>query len=311
MRQQILVIDDSENIHPLVKAVLGAESVDVHSATDATFGLVLAASIRPDLILLDVDMPGVGGFEAARLLKADPATADCPIIFLTGQSSPQEKVTGFGLGAVDYVTKPFNPTELLARVRSSLKTHRALRSLESKSLTDPLTGLWNRTMFNQRLNAEAGLRARFDSPLAIIMGDLDGFKKINDLYGHLSGDEVLKGFSKIVSSLCRVEDVACRFGGEEFVIIAPHTSAADAAVLAERIRKTFAESRYQPAVSPSSPLAKQEFRVTASFGVAAATDPYDRSMLQRADDAMYQAKQAGRNRVSVGAGQAVPKLRAA
>ena len=190
--------------------MLASEKVDIHSATDPEYGLVLAASIKPDLILLDVDMPGMTGFEACHRLKANPETAECPVIFLTGQNTTKEKVQGFGVGAVDYITKPFSPTELLARVRASLKTHAAIRSLEARVLTDPLTGLWNRAMFNQRMNAEIASSARIQSPLSVIMIDIDHFKKINDLYGHPAGDQVLRDVATIIKLYCRVEDVACR-----------------------------------------------------------------------------------------------------
>src|ERR1700722_17825365 len=122
MQQQLLVIDDSDKVHTLVKTILTEEPVEVHSATDPKYGLVLAASLRPDLILLDVDMPGMNGFEACRQLKLNPATAGIPVIFLTSLSAVNQKVQGFNLGAVDYVTKPFNRAELLARVRASLRT---------------------------------------------------------------------------------------------------------------------------------------------------------------------------------------------
>src|SRR6185437_14903212 len=213
MSQQILVIDDSEKVHALIKVILAEEPVEVHSATDPKYGLVLAASMRPDLILLDVDMPGVNGFEACRQLKQDPATADVPVIFLTSVSAVNEKVRGFSLGAVDYVTKPFNRSELVARVRASLKTEHAMRSLEEKALIDPLTGLGNRAMFIARFEAEVCLRIRTNTPLTCILMDIDHFKEINDNYGHATGDRVLQMIGKSISELCRTEDVACRFGG--------------------------------------------------------------------------------------------------
>lgn len=299
MSQQILVIDDSEKIHALIKVILADEPVDVQSATDPKYGLVLAASIVPDLILLDVDMPGMNGFETCRQLKADPATADVPVIFLTSLSAVKEKVQGFSLGAVDYVTKPFNPAELTARVRASLRTKHVMRSLEEKALIDPLTGLGNRAMFVSRFEAEVCLRVRFNNPLSCILLDLDHFKEINDTYGHPIGDRVLEMIGKLIADLCRTEDVACRFGGEEFVIIAPHTTAADATIFAERIRSIIADTRFKPEGFKPTPLLGDNIRLTASFGVAEATDLYDRSMLQRADDAMYRSKQEGRNRVSV------------
>ena len=299
MKQQILVIDDSEKIHPLVKAILSEEPVDVQSATDPKYGLVLAASMHPDLILMDVDMPGMDGFEACRQLKADPATADVPVMFLTSVSDVRKKVHGFGLGAIDYVTKPFNHAELIARVRASLRTHQVIRSLEEKALIDPLTGLGNRAMFIQRFEAEVCLRVRFHTPLSCILMDVDHFKQINDTWGHPVGDQVLQMIGKVISDLCRTEDVACRFGGEEFVIIAPHTHALDAEIFAERIRTILADTKFKPQGIPSSPLLGESISVTASFGVAEATDLYDRTLLERADDAMYRAKQEGRNRVAV------------
>jgi diguanylate cyclase (GGDEF)-like protein len=299
MNQQILVIDDSDKIHPLVKAILAGEPVDIQSATDPQYGLLLAQSIRPDLILMDVDMPGMNGFEACRQLKSNPATADVPVIFLTSLSDVKEKVHGFSLGAVDYVTKPFNRAELMARVRASLRTNQVIRTLEEKALIDPLTGLGNRAMFVQRFEAEVALRVRFKTPLSCILMDVDHFKQINDTWGHPVGDQVLKMIGKVIAELCRTEDVACRFGGEEFVIIAPHTNATDAEIFAERIRKILADTRFKPEGMAMNPLLGDYIKVTASFGVAEATDLYDRSMLQRADDAMYQAKQEGRNRVVV------------
>ena len=295
MKQQILVIDDSESVHPFVKAILANESVEIHSAMDAKYGMVLATSICPDLILLDVDMPQMNGFDACQQLKADPATANCPIIFLTAQSSPKEKVHGFGLGAVDYVTKPFNPSELLARVQSSLRTRVAIRDLEDKVLTDPLTGMWNLAMFDQRLKAEIALRSRFDVPLSVIALDVDRFTKINDVFGSETGNEVLQKVGKAVTSLCRTEDVACRIGGDEMAIISPHTSAAAAEIFAERIRKAIGEIRLTAASSGKSACSKEQMHISASFGVAAATDSHDRSMLHRAGEALEAAKGRGGN----------------
>ena len=221
MQQQILVIDNSKTIHPLVKVILSEEPVEVHSAMDAKYGMVLAASIRPDLILLDVDMPGMDGFEACKQLKADPATANVPIIFLTSHSTVAEKVRGLGLGAIDYVTKPFNRAELMARVRTSLRTNQSIRLLEEKATIDALTGLGNRAMFDQRLEAEVCLHVRTKHPLSCILMDVDRFKRINDTFGHPFGDKVLKRIAEIITDLCRTEDVACRYGGEEFAIWRP------------------------------------------------------------------------------------------
>jgi diguanylate cyclase (GGDEF)-like protein len=291
MQSQILVIDDSKPIHTFVKALLADEPVDIHSATDATYGLVLAASVHPDLVLLDIDMPGMNGFDVCRQLKANRETADIPVIFLTAMTSIEEKVRGLKLGAVDYITKPFSSAELQVRIKGPLRTGHLIHSLEEKARIDPLTGLGNRGMFDQRLTAEVALRLRFNNPLSCIFFDVDHFKAINDTYGHPFGDQVLQKIAGVVSGICRTEDVACRYGGEEFAVITPHTNAIDAALLAERMRVAIASIQFEQAGT--------SFSITSSFGVAEAEAPYDRSMAKRADDAMYCSKQNGRNRVSV------------
>jgi two-component system cell cycle response regulator len=300
MKQQILVIDDSKTIHPLVKVILADESVEVHSAMDAKYGMVLAASIQPDLILLDVDMPGIDGFEACKKLKSDAITANVPIIFLTSHSTVAEKVRGLGLGAMDYVTKPFNRAELIARVRASLRTKQSIRILEEKATIDSLTALGNRAMFDQRLEAEVCLHVRTKTPLACILMDLDRFKRINDTFGHPFGDKVLKRVASIITDMCRTEDVACRYGGEEFAVLAPNTNAIAASIFAERLRVQISKSQFipdpTPGITPGTAIT-----ITASFGVADLVELFDRSMVQRAHDALYQSKQEGRDRVSIAA----------
>ena len=296
MRQQLLVIDDSPPIHALVKALLADEAIEIHSATDAEYGLVLADSLKPDLILLDVDMPGVDGFEACKRLKADPNTSAVPIIFLTSLSTVDEKVKGLELGAVDYITKPFNRAELWARVRTSLRTSHYVRLLAEKALIDPLTGLGNRAMFDQRLASEFALHMRFGNALSCILLDVDHFKNVNDSYGHAFGDQVLRTISQVLVDHGRLGDVACRFGGEEFVIIAPRIAAADAALFAERIRASIAAIRF---TQHGATVA-----VTCSFGVADTLGTYDRTLVERADDALYSSKTNGRNRVSISTKQA-------
>jgi two-component system cell cycle response regulator len=291
MQQHVLVIDDSKAIHALAGALLADESFEIHSAMDGEFGLTLAASLVPDLILLDIDMPGITGFETCKKLKANPVTADVPVIFLTSLSSVDEKVKGLELGAVDYVTKPFSRPELLARVRASLRTNHLVQLLTQKAMIDPLTGLGNRAMLTQRLAAETALHVRFSSPLSCIMLDVDQFKTINDVFGHPFGDHVLKKIAEILTGICRLGDVACRYGGDEFVVIAPRTAAPDAALLADRIRAAIAEAAFNQK--------GQAISITCSCGVADTLDTFDRTMLERADDAMYDSKKKGRNRVSV------------
>jgi diguanylate cyclase (GGDEF)-like protein len=299
MNQQILVIDDSEKIHPLMKAILSQETVDIHSAIDPSHGLVLASSIIPDLILLDVDMPGLDGFEVCRQLKADPLTAQCPVIFLTSHLLAEEKVRGFKLGAMDYVTKPFNPAELLARVRASLKNRRVIRTLESQARIDSLTGLGNRATFVQRFASEICLRVRSKTPLSIVLLDIDHLDRVKDTYGQGVVDQLIEITGAALHKLCRLEDIACHFGEGEFGIIAPNTAAPAALIFAERIRLALACKVISPKVASNSTLAQQSIRVTGSLGVADALHPFDRSMIARGDEALSLARQRGGNRVAM------------
>jgi len=289
MHQRILLIDDSKAIHSQVKSLLGDEPVTIHSAFDGQFGVPVAVSLRPDLILLDVDMPH--GFEIYCRLMADPATARLPVIFLTARAGTEELMRGLNLGAVDYVTKPFKLSELLSRVRAALRTSHLIGLLEDKAMIDVLTGLGNRAMFDKRLMAEVAARIRSGNPLSCIVLDVDHFKDINDRYGHSFGDQVLCKIADALTAICRVEDIACRYGGEEFVVLAPRTSAEHAALLAERMRIAIA----------SIPFRQQgeSITVTCSFGVADAAGTFDRLMLERADQALYHSKGKGRDCISI------------
>jgi two-component system cell cycle response regulator len=303
MHQQILLIDDSKAIHPLVKSLLVDEPVMIHSAFDGQTGLVLAASLRPDLILLDVEMPGMDGFETCRRLMADPATARLPVMFLTARAAADELVRGLNLGAVDYVIKPFKLSELLSRVRAALRASYLIRLLDEKAMIDTLTGLGNRAMFDKRLMAEVAARIRSGNPLSCIMLDVDHFKDINDKFGRSFGDQVLCKIADALTAICRVEDVACRYGGEEFVVLAPRTSAEHAALLAERMRIAVA----------SIPFWQQgeSITVTCSFGVADAAGTFDRLMLERAEQALYHAKGKGRDCISIAPSHPRPQAVAA
>ena len=295
-RQKVLVIDDSVLIHGLVRARLEDEPVETHFADGALTGLAMAASIQPDLILLDVDMPEVDGFEACRRLKADPGTSGIPVVFLSGASTAQQKVQGLDLGAVDYVTKPFDPAELRARVRAALRTKYLMELLAKRAMIDGLTGLWNRACFEQRLASEMSLARRSQRPLSCAMLDLDHFKKINDTYGHPFGDEVLRGVAQLIQETCRAEDVPCRYGGEEFVLLLPNTALGGAVALAERIRAAVSEHPFT--------ARRARVPVTCSIGIAdnflgtpgEAGGGGESSLVNLADQALYRAKQEGRNR---------------
>lgn len=243
------------------------------------------------MILLDLDMPDMDGFEVLRHLKNDQATLDIPVIVLSGLQSAQDKVMAFDLGAVDYITKPFNLTELRVRVRSALKLHRLVQMLAQCAQIDGLTGLWNRAYFDRRWAEELAAALRRKRPLSLAMIDADHFKTINDTFGHLTGDAVLQGIAKTIQRECRQEDVPCRYGGEEFALIMPDTGPADAQRVCERIRDSLASMVWSR--HPERP-------VTVSIGVAGAdavTDADAAKWLELADRNLYTAKREGRNRV--------------
>jgi diguanylate cyclase (GGDEF)-like protein len=290
MPQNLLLIDDSAAVQALLRARLKDEPITIHCASDGQAGLQLAATLVPDLILLDVDMPQPDGFEVCRLLKSDANLVHVPVIFLTGAASPQEKIRGLELGAIDYITKPFDPAELRARVRAALRLKFMMDLLAKKAQIDALTGLWNRRYFDDRLEAELSLARRSPRPLAVLMIDIDRFKTINDTFGHAIGDEVLRRVANLLGESVRTEDIVCRYGGEEFAVIAPNISDG-AAVFAERLR--------QGVESLKVIAAAQQLKLSVSIGVAFHSQAPELSLVQQADEALYRAKQSGRNRVEV------------
>ena len=291
MPQKVLIIDDSKPIHALVRARLAEEPIELHSAFDGESGISAALNLLPDLILLDVDMPTPDGFEVCRRLKDDPATMNIPVVFLTGMASTEQKIRGLELGALDYILKPFDPAELRARVRTSLRQKYLLDLLAKKAMIDGLTGLWNRTYFDQTLAAQLALFRRAGYPCSIILADVDNFKQINDSYGHPVGDEALRAIAHILQSGCRLEDTVCRYGGEEFAILCPNTPAEKAVILGERLRDSISRLTMSHR--------RTHIPLTCSFGIADPATSGDRTVVEAADQALYQSKQAGRNKVII------------
>jgi diguanylate cyclase (GGDEF)-like protein len=291
MPQKILVIDDSPEIHALLRARLKDEPITLHFAESGQAGLAMVADIKPDVILLDVHMPEMDGYQVCRMMKANPATVNVPIIFLTGADKTEEKIRGLELGATDYVTKPFDPAELRARVRAALRTAYLMDLLSRKAMIDGLTGLWNRTYLDSRLEAEIAHARRTGRSVSCIMLDVDHFKSINDRYGHPFGDEVLRMIAVALGTSCRSEDVVCRYGGEEFAVLLPNTNARAASELAERLRRAIEAEAMK--------FKGQLVKVTSSFGVSELTESTSVCLIECADKALYEAKQEGRNRVCV------------
>lgn len=288
MKQSALIIDDCKITSTMIRRVVGELGVETYTAYSGEAGIAMAVSLLPDVILLDVQMPGIDGFEVCRRLKADPSTATIPVIFLTGETTLEEKVHGLNLGGSDYICKPFDTAELQARIMVGLRTKYLLDILAQKGMIDGVTSLWNRTFFDKRLPNELIAVSQHDQNLASIMIDLDHFKRINDRYGHASGDHVLRQFSQLLLDTCRSEDLVCRYGGEEFSILLPGLDIDKAVVTAEQIR--------QATEKLNAEYRGQQIPITCSLGVS----DYQFSagdLVRHADDALYYAKLTGRNRV--------------
>jgi len=247
-------------------------------------------------------MPGMDGFEVCTRLKADESTKDIPVVFVSSMGDIEYKVKGFKVGGVDYINKPFHHAEILVRVNTHITMLRLRRHLEEKNAelerlanTDYLTNLYNRRRFFQAAEDEFAGAIRSRNPISITLMDLDFFKRINDTYGHMIGDQILIHIAKIIRMHCRVSDVAARYGGEEFIILHPSIDRQNAFQVAERIRKGVEAKPYK--------LEEDEINITLSAGVV---DTRIRSDVKRIDDilvladkALYCAKGAGRNRVVV------------
>ena len=291
-RPRVLLVDDSTMIHRLVQAWLSAEC-DVICCADARASVDLAVGGDFALVLLDVQMPGgIDGFELCRLLKQDPRTLEVPIVFLSGATSPAERIRGLELGAVDYVNKPFDPAEFQARVRAALRTKRLIDLLGERSRLDALTELHNRAYLDERLPSLLSLARRTGRAVSCVMIDVDDMRGLNARHGHAFGDATLRRLATTLAAMLRREDVLCRWAGEEFVVVTPDIDAEGAAVLAGRLREATAGLELDA-------LGGRSARVTCSFGVAQyEPEAAERAVLLRADEAMRQAKAAGGDRVA-------------
>jgi len=292
----ILIVDD-EPVNIKIAGSILRQHYDITVATSGLSALAIAGSIQPpDLILLDIVMPGMDGYEVCNKLKNNEETKDIPVIFLTGKASIQDEAKGLESGAVDYITKPFNPVIVKARVKTHLKLNEYRNMLKKQSLIDGLTEIHNRRYFEENFKKEWLNALRSCSSLSVVMIDIDFFKKFNDHYGHLSGDGCLqKVASALSSTLRRPRDFVARYGGEEFVCILPDTDFSGAAKLAELLRKAIEYLHIPHACSKISPW------VTISLGTATTIPGNDNyssdDLLKSADMALYKVKETTRNGV--------------
>jgi two-component system, chemotaxis family, response regulator WspR len=297
----VLLIDDQMIVARAVRQLF-AEDQDIafHYCPSAHQALERATELHPTVILQDLVMPDITGLELVRRYRATPVTAEIPIIVLSTKEDPLTKSQAFAEGANDYLVKLPDRIELVARVRYHSRAYRALVALRDQATRDGLTGVWNRKMIFDTLAQELARAGRDDTPLAIVMADLDKFKSINDTLGHPAGDAVLREASRRLSDCVRSYDRVGRYGGEEFLIVLPNCDREQAGKLSERLRQAVA-------ASPIDAEGKQ-LNITCSFGVACAEVPKQASveaLVHAADEALYLAKQAGRNCVQIAPGAAV------
>jgi len=298
----ILIVDDVGDNLEILGSLLTFDGYEVQTAHNGEEALRQAQESRPDLILMDVLMPGMSGFELCERLKSRESTKDIPVIFVSSMSDIDSKVKGFKVGGVDYINKPYQHAEIVVRVNTHLTMLRLRQHLEKQNAelerlanTDYLTNLYNRRSFFHAAEDEFAEAIRGGTPISITLIDLDYFKQVNDTYGHLVGDQVLVHIAKLIRMYSRIRDVAARYGGEEFIIMHPAADRQNAFLIAERIRKSLEEKPFL--------LNGNEIGVTLSAGVVDTTMCKSCTriddVLKLADKALYRAKDAGRNQVIV------------
>lgn len=290
---RLLLVDDQQ-LNVRVMYEIFRHDYDVFIALNGEQALEKCYELHPDLILLDVVMPRMDGYEVCRRLKADAELADIPVIFITSHFDEADEVRGFELGAVDFIHKPVNPTITKARVKTQLQLKQQTDLLRMISQVDGLTGIANRRRFDQQLELDWRSCCRSAEPLSLLMLDIDYFKQYNDEFGHVAGDECLRRVAGAMQqAVGRPYDLLARYGGEEFAVLLPRTSSHGAQFLAQNI---LLKIQHLGLKHPYTP----EGIVTVSAGLTTLVPSEQgdvRQLLQRADELLYKAKQQGRNRL--------------
>lgn len=315
-RAQVLLVEDDPLQAEATKIILQNAGYDVSLANDGITAIKFVKSTKPDIILLDVILPGLDGYEVCRWLKLEESTKGIPVIMLTIKKELSDKISGLHIGADDYLPKPYNELELNARIYASLRTKALqdelrmknkqledlLYKVEYMAITDVLTGLYNRRRFHDVLGKEFERAKRYSTSLSLIFMDIDYFKSVNDIYGHLIGDKVLGDLASIILKSIREIDTAARYGGEEFTVILPSTAKEAALHVAERMRISIEKHVFQD---------MQERTITVSIGISGMPDKEidtEDNLIRCADFALYRAKQTGRNRTEIGDGKKLSEI---
>jgi two-component system, cell cycle response regulator len=305
----ILIADDDPVTRKLLERTLAKKGYPVTVVDDGRKAFERFQKEFFPLVVSDWMMPGMDGLEICKAIRGVETEGYVFIILLTSRDNREDIVRGLEAGADDYLTKPFNPAELVARINTGIRVLELERSLKKAndeirtlSITDQLTGCYNRLYMTERMEPEIKRAKRYGHWLSVIMCDLDHFKQVNDTYGHQTGDTVLKGFADIINQSTRDKvDWAVRYGGEEFIIILPETDLEGAQVVAERLRKSAAETVFTAGEASE----EVTFFITASFGVTSLNEktPWEKLsidvIIQHADGLLYAAKDGGRNQVKL------------
>lgn len=292
-RARLLVVDDQPINIQVMHQIFGAQH-QVFMATSGEQALEFCRVTPPDLVLLDVVMPGMDGFEVCQALKADPATHNIPVIFVTAHTDAAQETRGLEVGAVDFISKPVNPAVVRARVKTQLTLKYQSDLMRKLVFLDGLTGVFNRRYLDQQLTIEVARAQRARTALSLILIDVDYFKRFNDAYGHQAGDDCLREVAAALKgSLRRPADLVSRYGGEEFVCVLPDTPFDDAMAIAAELERNVRQKNIEHRDSAAAPV------VTISLGVAVLMPDsgFDAAaLLAQADAQLYRAKQSGRAR---------------
>ena len=293
-RPRVLIVDDVPSNVQVLHQIL-KEKYAVSFATSGQKAIQLAGSLLPDIVLLDIKMPDLNGYEVCRRLKAEPLTKDIPIIFITALQETHDETAGFEAGGVDFITKPVSAPIVQARVATHVELKQQRDFLRSLSYRDGLTNIANRRHFDEQLRHNWSRAGRTQAPLSLLLFDVDFFKQYNDLYGHQAGDLCLQSIAAILEDeMKRTDDLTARTGGEEFCCLLPHTDQEGAAAVAQRIALRVREKGIEHQGSEVADV------VTVSGGVVTsvvATESSPEEFYEAADKALYAAKRAGRDQV--------------
>lgn len=294
--KKILIIEDNRLTLSQLYDYLTSHSYSVIPCRTPSEAITHLEVLIPDLIILDVIMPEMDGYQLCRWVKSQPRLKLVPIVFLTVKNSVTDKVAGFRTGADDYITKPFEIEELLARIEVIIQRAEIFSRLSTR---DDLTDAFNRRYFNERLDEEIYRARRTGDPFSIVILDIDGFKETNDSLGHNAGDYSLIQFVRLIKEQLRKNDILARFGGDEFVLLLPNTDSAKAASLMERIRTTLEEAVF----NYNDNLLAANIKFTASAGIASYPEHAKTAedLFAFADQALYRAKKDGKNAVKTAA----------